>query len=63
MTKILVEQGVKLKLQKKIGASQPAIRRALNGETDTPLARLIRAMAINEFGGTEQVVKKVVIIK
>lgn len=61
MAKILVEQGVKLKLQKKTGASQPTIRRALDGKTDTLIARLIRAMAINEFGGTEQMVKKVVI--
>lgn len=61
MTKILVEQGVKLKLQEKTGASQPTIRKALDGKTDTPLARLIRAMAINEFGGTEQVIKKVII--
>lgn len=63
MAKILVEQGVKLKLQKKTGASQPTIRKALDGNTHTPLARLIQAMAINEFGGTEQVIQKQVIIK
>lgn len=61
MGKILVEQGVKLKLQQETGASQPTIRRALDGKTNTPIARLIRAMAINKFGGTEQMVRKVVI--
>ena len=29
MTKILVEQGVKVKLQQQTGASQPTIRKAL----------------------------------
>ena len=57
MTKILVEQGVKVKLQQQTGASQPTIRKALDGKTDTQLARLIRAMAKNSFGGVE-VVKK-----
>ena len=57
MTKILVEQGVKVKLQQQTGTSQPTIRKALAGKTDTPLARLIRAMAKNSFGGVE-VVKK-----
>ena len=57
MTKILVEQGVKVKLQQQTGPRQPTIRKALDGKTDTPLARLIRAMAKNSFGGVE-VVKK-----
>lgn len=59
--RILVPTGAKLEIQKKTGASQPTIRKALDGKTDTQLARLIRAMAINEFGGTEQVIRKVVI--
>lgn len=61
MSKILVEHGAKLQIQKKTGASQPTIRKALAGATDTQLARLIRAMAINEFDGTIQCKKEVVV--
>lgn len=59
MSKILVEHGTRLKIQEKTGISQPTIRKALAGKTDTQLARLIRAMAINEFGGTVQHKKEV----
>lgn len=61
MAKILVEYGARLKIQEKTGASQPTIRKALAGKTDTQLARLIRATAINEFGGTIQYQKEVVV--
>lgn len=61
MAKILVEHGARLKIQEKTGASQPTIRKALAGKTDTQLARLIRATAINEFGGTVQYQKEVVV--
>lgn len=61
MAKILVEYGARLKIQEKTGASQPTIRKALAGKTDTQLARLIRATAINEFGGTVQYQKEVVV--
>ena len=38
MAKILVEYGARLKIQEKTGASQPTIRKALAGKTDTQLA-------------------------
>ena len=51
LKKILVEQGVKLKLEKKFNRNAITVRRALKGETSTKLAMLIRASALHEFNG------------
>ena len=53
MRKILVAVGEKKQLMKIFGKSHVTIRRALNGETKTPLSLKIRKAAI-ERGGIEQ---------
>lgn len=52
MEKVLVAVGEKKQLMKIFNKSHVTIRRALNGEIDTPLARKIRNAAI-ERGGVE----------
>lgn len=53
MAKILVAPGEKKKLMKIFDKSHVTVRRALNGETDTLLAKKIRTAAIKR-GGVEQ---------
>lgn len=53
MAKILVAVGEKKQLMKIFNRSHVTVRRALNGEIDTELARKIRKAAI-ERGGVEQ---------
>lgn len=53
MAKILTERGERMLLGKLFGVSQPTIRRALNGMTQTELARKIRRVALLR-GGVEK---------
>lgn len=53
MAKILTEQGERMILGKMFGVSQPTIRRALNGTTQTDLAKRIRKAALQR-GGVEK---------
>lgn len=53
MGKILTVPGEKKKLMKIFNKSHVTVRRALNGEIDTPIAKKIRKAAI-ERGGVEQ---------
>lgn len=53
MGKILTDLGEKKELAKIFRKSHVTVRRALNGETNTPLAKKIRKAAI-ERGGVEQ---------
>lgn len=53
MAKILTEQGERQVLGKLFGVSQPTIRRALNGKTQTELAKKIRRVALQR-GGVEK---------
>lgn len=50
MAKILVENGERAYLGKMFGVSQPTIRRALAGQTNTDLAKKIRNVAIDRGG-------------
>ncbi len=50
MAKILVENGERAYLGKLFGVSQPTIRRALDGKTNTDLAKKIRKVAIDRGG-------------
>ena len=50
MAKILVENGERAYLVKLFGVSQPTIRRALDGKTNTDLAKKIRKVAIDRGG-------------
>lgn len=50
MAKILVENGERAHLGKLFGVSQPTIRRALDGKTNTDLAKKIRKVAIDRGG-------------
>lgn len=61
MAKIYVDHGERKKLEARFRCNPITIRRALRGDTDTPLARRIRAAAINEFGGTVENKKEVII--
>ncbi|MGJ7025075.1 hypothetical protein GGQ94_000771 [Petrimonas sulfuriphila] len=51
--KILVPDGVRTKLRDLFKTSYPTVRGALNGETNSELARKIRHTAIERFGGVE----------
>lgn len=53
MNQILVEIGEKKLLCTLLNVSHPTVRRALNGEIDTPIALRIRKAAI-ERGGVEK---------
>lgn len=55
MNEILVPQGVRLKLGKIFGMSQPFIRKALKGKTSHHMAVKVRKAAL-ENGGVEAVV-------
>lgn len=50
MAKILVENGERAYLGKLFGVSQLTIRRALDGKTNTDLAKKIRKVAIDRGG-------------
>ena len=50
MAKILVENGERAYLGKLFGVRQPTIRRALDGKTNTDLAKKIRKVAIDRGG-------------
>ena len=50
MAKILVENSERAYLGKLFGVSQPTIRRALDGKTNTDLAKKIRKVAIDRGG-------------
>ena len=50
MAKILVENGARAYRGKLFGVSQPTIRRALDGKTNTDLAKKIRKVAIDRGG-------------
>ena len=50
MAKILVENGERAYLGKLFGVCQPTIRRALDGKTNTDLAKKIRKVAIDRGG-------------
>lgn len=53
MSIVLVEAGEKTKLAKLFGVSNLTIRRALNGKTQSDLAKQIRATAVLR-GGVEK---------
>lgn len=50
MAKILTERGERLLLGKLFGVSQPTVRRALDGKTQTELAKKIRRAALVRGG-------------
>ena len=60
MAKVVIQHGESKELGRIFRVSQPTIRRALNGETNTPLAKKIRTAAIKR-GGVVMVAKKTVI--
>ena len=60
MAKVVTQHGESKELGRIFRVSQPTIRRALNGETNTPLAKKIRTAAIKR-GGVVMVAKKTVI--
>lgn len=53
MSKVLVESGEKTKLAKLFGVSRLTVLRALNGKTQSDLAKQIRATAVLR-GGVEK---------
>jgi DeoR/GlpR family transcriptional regulator of sugar metabolism len=55
MNTIIVEHGSKKKLQKIFNVSHVTVRKALNGEKDTDLAKRIRKAALQN-GGKEVVI-------
>ncbi len=57
MAKILTQHGERGELGRIFKVSQVTIRRALNGETNTPLAKKIRTAAIKR-GGVVMVAKQ-----
>lgn len=57
MAKVVIQHGESKELGRIFRVSQPTIRRALNGETNTPLAKKIRTAAIKR-GGVVMVAKK-----
>lgn len=61
MAKVYVDHGVAKKLEEKFGCNPITVRRALRGETNTRTAKLIRASAINDFGGTVENKKQIII--
>ena len=50
MTRVLVEHGEVVKLAKFLGIARKTVREALSGQTNTPLARKIRKLAIDRGG-------------
>lgn len=50
MNKIIVPQGMKTKLQGLFNTSHVTVRRALNGETNSPLSQKIRRAALENKG-------------
>ena len=57
MEKVVIQHGGHKELGRIFKVSQPTIRRALNGETNTPLAKKIRTAAIKR-GGVVMVAKQ-----
>lgn len=60
-TSVYVKHGVNKKLQQEFHCSEVTVRRALNGETDTELARRIRASAIQNHEGRSERVQRVIV--
>lgn len=58
---VYVKRGVRKKLQEEFKCSEPTIRSALSGRTNTELARRIRASAIQNHGGRTERVQRVII--
>lgn len=58
---VYVKRGVNKKLQEEFHCSELTVRRALNGETDSDLARRIRASAIHNHGGRTERVRRVIV--
>lgn len=50
MARVLVEHGEVVKLAKFLGIARKTVREALSGQTNTPLARKIRKLAIDHGG-------------
>lgn len=50
MARVLVEHGEVVKLAKFLGIARKTVREALSGQTNTPLARKIRKLAIDRGG-------------
>ena len=57
---VYVKRGVNKKLQEEFHCSELTVRLALNGVTDSDLARRIRASAIHNHGGRTKHEEKVV---
>lgn len=56
MAKVLVEHGEVAKLARLFGIARKTVSEALNGQTNTDLARKIRKMAIDR-GGVAQTIQ------
>ena len=54
MAKVLVEYGERQRIAAMFKTSLPTVRAALRGETNTPLAKKIRAAAIKRGGVVKQ---------
>lgn len=54
MAKVLVEYGERQHIAAMFKTSLPTVRAALRGETNTPLAKKIRAVAIKRGGVVKQ---------
>lgn len=50
MARVLVEHGEIVKLAQLLGVARKTVREALSGQTNTPLARKIRKLAIDQGG-------------
>ena len=50
MAKVLVEHGEIVKLAQLLGVARKTVREALSGQTNTPLARKIRKLALDRGG-------------
>ena len=57
-TIIKVEYAVRKEIMKMLNVTDPTIRKALNGETDTELSKRIRQMAIAKGGVKLKIVDK-----
>ena len=50
MARVLVEHGEIVKLAQLLGVARKTVREALSGQTNTPLARKIRKLALDRGG-------------
>ena len=55
---IIVAHGVRKEIGARLGVSQPTVRRALRGASDTAAARRVRHVAVKEYGGVAVVRRK-----